>query len=341
MVEPAGRPRVRFDGVAQLDRPLGGSEPADHGGGVGQVPQPGGIQRLPAAVAVEHLGQVGDQHMIMRCGVAGPGGGVAGAGPQQAPGRGAGLPAAAAAALAGEPLLQERHGGVGLGVDDGVHVIGPAHQPEHRHRLVRRHDQLHPRPTGRGEPCAAMGVTGAAGPEDRLITRVVHHADQAQPVGELAAPFQRGLAAAAVVGQRGTGVVVAAVHHRVAVVVDLVGAHPAEPGHGRSRDTQPGRVAIVFSDESVIRPPLRAGRGLRRGRSVAARSGQSSLVASGSGPCGACLVARASRLSTRCGHDSAAWSPKKSGGAVRRTAGWVALVRRRIRKEDPRGHHNP
>ena len=102
----------------------------------------------------------------MDLGVAGPGRGVAGHGPRQAVGRCRTWPAPPPALLLNH-LVQVGHGGVSLGVQDQVHVLGPADHAQLGHRLVRGYDQLHPGPQAMHEPLAAVGVASAAGAEDR------------------------------------------------------------------------------------------------------------------------------------------------------------------------------
>jgi len=67
---------VGLDGIAQLDGGLGGGEAADHGGRVQQVAYGAGVQCLPASPVIQHLGEVGDEHVIVWCRVTGSRSGV-------------------------------------------------------------------------------------------------------------------------------------------------------------------------------------------------------------------------------------------------------------------------
>ena len=220
MAETPGGAGVGHDAVAQLDRLLGGGDPAEHGGGVEVLAPQGGVGRLPAALGVGHAHQVGDQDVVVRAGVAGPGGGVAGDGVDEALGRGAlHRPASPAAHGAGQ-LLQIGQGGVALGVHDPVHVLGPADDAQLGHGLVGRDDQLQARAFGVDQALARRRITGAVGAEETLVLGVGDRALQAEGRGTPATPQQRRLASGGVVGQGLTGVVVAPGEDRGSVVVD-------------------------------------------------------------------------------------------------------------------------
>ena len=111
---------------------------------------------------VEHLDHVGHQHVVVRVRVTGPGGGVPGPPVDQTGRGGADLALASSAALLGDPGVEEGEGGVGLGVEDPVHVIGPADHAEDGDGLVGRDDQLEAGPFRVDEPCPQNGVTGTA-----------------------------------------------------------------------------------------------------------------------------------------------------------------------------------
>jgi hypothetical protein len=176
------------------------------------------------------------------------------------------------AALAGEPLIEEGERRVGLGVEDGVHVLDPADEAEDSHGLVGSDHQLDARPLRRGEPCPEMRVTGTARPVDGVIAGIVDATDETEPLGETATPLQRRLTTAAVVEDREPRVVVAAAEHRRAVVLDRVETHHPEPGHEPSCATNPegcNRVCAV----GVMDPVIGRRRGVRRDRSMAVRDG--------------------------------------------------------------------
>ena len=165
---------------------------------------------LVPPLSSQHLDHVGDQHMVVGAGVAGPGGGVAGVGVDEAGGRGRdGGHASASAALFGH-VVQVGERGVALGVHDGVHVLGPAEHPELGHRLVGGDHQLHARPLGRDQSLAGRRVGGPAGAVEGVVGRVVDRADKAEGLGARAAPGERGLAPGGVVVECRAGEVVAA-----------------------------------------------------------------------------------------------------------------------------------
>ena len=95
-------------------------------------------------------------------------------------GRAAGLGAAAPASPHRHPGVQIGQRGVGLGVQNGVHVLGPADQTQQRHRLLGGHHQLHPRPF-RGHQTGPVGwPPGPARAEDGVIFGLAHGPFQAE-----------------------------------------------------------------------------------------------------------------------------------------------------------------
>jgi hypothetical protein len=86
LAQAARRAVVTLDAVSETDGLPGCGHPADHGGGVEVVPGKGHVRRLPATTVVLHAHEVGDKHMVVRRGVAGPAGGVARHGVGQARG---------------------------------------------------------------------------------------------------------------------------------------------------------------------------------------------------------------------------------------------------------------
>lgn len=156
VAEPTGRAVVSFDAIAELDRLVGRVQPADGCGGVQHVAERGGVERLPAAALVGHGDDVGDEDVVVGSGVAGSAGGVAGDGPREPVGRGAGLGPASAAAPVTEPVVEVGEGGVALGVEDGVHVLGLADHPEYGDGLVGGDDELDAGPAGGDQPPVLM-----------------------------------------------------------------------------------------------------------------------------------------------------------------------------------------
>lgn len=272
VAELARRPRVGLDGVAQRHRTFGGGVAPDHGGGVHQVSEPAGVECLPAASGVEHLGEVGDEDVVVRLRVGGPGGQVTGPSPEQTGRRRAGSGATPTATVATEPLIEEGQGCVGLGVDDGVHVIAATHHPEHRHRLVRGHHQLHTRPPSPHHPLAQVRVDRPAGTEDGVVAVVIDPPFETEAPGDAAAPTQRRLAPAPVVAQRLAWMVVDGGEHRAAVVLDRVQPHHPKPRHHDLQHDQPEGVAIVFAQSRFSRRS--SGLARTSGRPVTGVSGQ-------------------------------------------------------------------
>ena len=178
--------------------------------------------------------------------IAGPGGGMAGVGVDEAGGGSGdrGHPPASAA-LNGEGV-EVGQGGVALGVHDGVHVLGPAQHPELGHRLVRGDHELHARPLGRHEAPAAFGVPRPAGPEDGVVGGVVDRSRQTERDCAASAPDEWGLTPRGVVLEGSAGEVVAAADDRLAVIGDRLRPHHPHPRHRpapfSARDTPCNRV---------------------------------------------------------------------------------------------------
>jgi hypothetical protein len=232
---------VGDDPVAQAHGFAGGGHPAGHGGGVQVLAPQGGGGRLPAAGVVLHGQQVGHQHVVMGVGVAGPGGGVAGVGVDQARGwREHPGPSPPPADVAGQGV-EVGEGGVALGVHNAVHVLGPTDDAELSHALVGGDDQLHARPPGRDQALAGGGVDGAARAVEGGELRLGHRADQTEGGGARAAPRQRGFAPRGVVLQGPTRVIVGPLGGVGVVVGHRVGSHHRHPRH---RPHQP-EVEIV------------------------------------------------------------------------------------------------
>jgi hypothetical protein len=116
-------------------------------------------------------------------GIAGPGGGVAGMGIDQAGGgcrHGSYSPASAP--LSGQ-VVQVAQRGIPLGVHDGVHVLCPTEHPELGDGLVGGDDQLHARAPGGDHSLARPRVTGPTRSVEGVIGGVVDGTDQAEGLG--------------------------------------------------------------------------------------------------------------------------------------------------------------
>jgi hypothetical protein len=111
---------------------------------------------------------------------------VPGAHPQQAARAGAVLGLPAASPLTLESLLQEPKGGVGLGIEDRVHVFDAADQRQHGTVLCAATTGSTPPPCRGDQPRSQMRVTGTARTEDRLVSGVVDGTGKPQPVRQAA-----------------------------------------------------------------------------------------------------------------------------------------------------------
>ena len=257
------RPRIRLDQETELDGPGCRVEPSDHGGGLDRVPERGAVEALVAALGVEHLHHVHDQHVIMWGGVTGPGRGVTSDRVGQPARGGANLGPTASAALVLEPVVEPAHGGGRLGVEDRVHRLAVPDHAEHSDPLVSAHDQLEPGTLRRHQPTTQQRVGEPSGPERRFVAGGGDLTGQAEACRTRATPPQRGLATAPVVVEGLAGVVVAAADDGRLVVRDLVDTHATEPRHQRPLTMvvlgvpQPP-VAIVFLIVTGCRADLRA-----------------------------------------------------------------------------------
>ncbi len=195
-------------------------EASDGGGGMDHVAHPGGVETFPAADVVEHLHHVRHQHMVVWVRVPGPGRGVAGTAVDQPRRRRPHLALAPSPTLSGHPGVEEREGGVGLGIKDPVHVIGPADHPQHGDGLVRGDDEFETRALRGDEPCPQHRVTGAALGEHRPVGLVGDGAGQAQPRCPPTTPGHGRLAPGAVVGESLAREVIRPIQHRVPVIPD-------------------------------------------------------------------------------------------------------------------------
>lgn len=249
-------------------------QPADDRGRLHRVAQGGAVKCLETARLVEHLDDVGHEDVIVRRRITGTRRGVPRHGVGESTGGSAGLGAAAAASPGLEPVVQPPHRRVGLDVEDRVHHVGMVDHAEHRDRLVRRHDQLEPRPLRRDQPRPCGGVAEPARSEHRLVCLCGHLARQAEPGRPRSHPAQRRLTAGSVVVQRRAGMIIRAADHRRLVVSDLIGAHGAEPRHrsapldspvqspGTSRSPGSHRLQPCSPSQRFSRSPPGLGNGL-------------------------------------------------------------------------------
>ena len=189
------------------------------------------VGSLPSASFVEHGGDVGDEDVVVGARVAGASRGVAGVGVDEATGRGRRRRSTPAATSLAHQLFEVLEGGVALGVEDGVHVVGSADDAELGDRLVGADDEFHPGSFGVGESDPGVGIGRATGAEDGLVVPRVDRSGQAEQPGAPPAPAQWGLAPAAVVVEGRAGVVVAPAEHGGLVVGDRLGAHHAHERH--------------------------------------------------------------------------------------------------------------
>ena len=139
-------PRVWLDPVAELYGLGGRRHTTDGGGGVEVVAEQPGVQRFPAASFVAHTYQICDQDMVVDLGVTGSCRRMAGHGPGEAFCRRPQLCTPAPAALLLYDLVEVAHRGVTFGVEDRVHVLGPADHAQLCYRFVRADNELHARP---------------------------------------------------------------------------------------------------------------------------------------------------------------------------------------------------
>ena len=231
VAELPGRAVVGHDPVAEVDRLPRRRHPAHSSGGMNVITDEGGVGSLPPATAVEHGGDVGDEDVVVRARVAGSGRGVPGVGVEQSPGGRRHRCAAPSAAALRDHLVEVVERGLAFGVEDGVHVVGPADHAQLGHRLVGTDDQLHARPLRDGESEPGVGVGGTAGSVDGLVVLRLDRARQAEERRSSATPAERGLTTTAVVLESSAGVVVASAEHGGLVVGDGVCAHHAEERH--------------------------------------------------------------------------------------------------------------
>jgi hypothetical protein len=167
-------------------------------------------------------------------GVAGPGGGVAGDGVDQAAGAGGHRRVAPPATLLDCQSVQVVQRGIPLGVEDAVHVLGPPDDPQLGHALVGGDHQLHARALRAHQALAGGGVDGAARAVEGVELRRGHAARQSQRRSARAPPHQGRLASRGVVLQGLAGMVVGP-----EADVGLVVGHRVGPHHRHERHRAP------------------------------------------------------------------------------------------------------
>jgi hypothetical protein len=138
---------------------------------------------------------------------------------------------ASATASFAHQLVEVLEGGVPLGVEDGVHVVGSADDAEFGDRLVGADDEFHAGSPHVGESYPGVGISRAARTEDGVVVPRLDRPGQAEQSGASAAPAQWGFAATAVVVEGRAGVVVAPTQHGGLVVGDRLGAHHLHERH--------------------------------------------------------------------------------------------------------------
>ncbi|HWG75150.1 MAG TPA: hypothetical protein VG184_13955 [Acidimicrobiales bacterium] len=135
--EAPRRAGVGLDAVAEPDGGGRRRHPSDRGRGVEVVSHQSGVEALPPAPGVAHGHHVGDQNMVVHLGVTAAGAGMARRRPGKPARRRRCLGPSPPAAPLGHQGVEIGEGGVAFGVDDGVHVLGPADHAQLGHRLRR------------------------------------------------------------------------------------------------------------------------------------------------------------------------------------------------------------
>jgi hypothetical protein len=122
--EPSGRARVGDDPVPDLDRLGGCGHPSHRRRRVQMVSQERRVGAFPTSAGVSHQHGIRDQDMIVHLGIAGPGRRMAGSRPGETTGGHAGLGTSPPTTSLCDETVQIFEGGVALGIDDLVHVLG-------------------------------------------------------------------------------------------------------------------------------------------------------------------------------------------------------------------------
>ncbi len=135
--EASGRARVGDDPVPELDCLGSANHPTDRCRRVEVVAQERRVGALPPSASISHQHGIRDQDVVVDLGIAGPGRRMPGGRPGETAGSDAGLGASPPATPFDDKAVQVLEGGVALGVDDLVHVLGVTDHSEFGDRLVR------------------------------------------------------------------------------------------------------------------------------------------------------------------------------------------------------------
>jgi hypothetical protein len=210
-----------------------------------------GVQRFPPASFVAHTDQICDQDVVVNLRVTSAGRRMTGNGPGEAFCRRTQLGTPAPATLVLYNTVEVAHCGVTFGVEDLVHVLGPADHTQLRYRFVRAYDELHAGSHAVHETLAALGVAGAASAKDRPPLVDVHLAVEAEAGRASAAPSHWRLTSGRVVLESTADGVVAPAQDRAFVVADRVGAHHPHPRHRSAPSPLHRRVNWDLGNETL------------------------------------------------------------------------------------------
>jgi hypothetical protein len=128
--EASGRARIGDDPVSELDRLGGCGHTPDGCCRVEVVAQECRVGALPSSAGVSHQHGIRDQDMIVHLGIASPGRSVPGGRPYEPAGSDPRLASSPPTTPFCDETVQVLKGGVALGVDDLVHVLGASDHPQ-------------------------------------------------------------------------------------------------------------------------------------------------------------------------------------------------------------------
>jgi hypothetical protein len=165
------------------------------------------------------------------------------------------LCAPAPAALVLYNTVEVGHGGIALGVEDRVHVLGAADNAQLCYRFVRADNELHPWPHAVHEALAAVRVACATGAEDRPPLGKVDFAVEAKKRCAGTAPGHGSLASRCVVLKDVADRVVLPAKDGPLVIADRVGAHHPHPRHWQAPSPVNREVNRTFTTERCNRVP--------------------------------------------------------------------------------------
>jgi hypothetical protein len=178
--EASGRARIGDDRVTELDSLGGSSHPSYRRRRVQVISQERRVGAFPTSAGVTHEHGVRDQHVVVHLGIAGPGRRVAGGRPDEPTGGNACLGASPPTSSFCDETVQVLEGGVTLGVDDLVHVLGATDHAQLGDRLMRRDDELQAGTQTAHEALACAGVMRTTYAEDGPVVSEVHFTGQAE-----------------------------------------------------------------------------------------------------------------------------------------------------------------